>query len=117
MNPEHSTSSDDAFEETLALAGEYRPDTSGAEFGFTTRLTARIGELRREGEAPGRTLWDEAIAWLWGGAAGAAPVVAGLAIWFFVANGLELHLSLDTSFDSLYDHLSAYLPSFSLSGG
>ena len=116
MNSNHSTSSDDNFEETLALARDHHPDTSGAEFGFTTRLTARIGELRREGETPGRTLWDEAIAWLWGGAAGAAPVVVGLAVWFFIANGLDVHFSLDTSFDSLFDHLSAYLPSFSMSG-
>jgi hypothetical protein len=116
MNSNDPTSGDNAFEEALTLAREYRPDTGGAEFGFTTRLSARISELRREGEAPGRSLWDEAIAWLWGGAAGAAPVVAGLAIWFFVANGLELRFDGETGFDSLYHHLSAYLPSFSLSG-
>jgi len=114
-NPTPPTDSD-AFADTLALAREYSPDTAAAEFGFNSRLSARIAELRREGEAPGRSLWDEAIAWLWGGAAGAAPIVAGLAIWFFVAHGLDLHLSLDTGFDSLLDQLTAYFPSFSSFG-
>jgi hypothetical protein len=119
MKPNHppSETERDGFAETLALAREYQLDTSRAEFGFSTRLAARIGELRREGETPDRSLWDEAIAWLWGGAAGAAPIVAGLAIWFFIANGLDLKLAGDTSFESLYHHFSAYLPSFSSSGG
>lgn len=101
---------DDDFARTLADARNYRADTSRAELGFGTRLTANIAELRRDGNTPGRSIWDEALAWLWGGAAGAAPVVAGLAIWFVIANGLNPHLSLDSGFDGLFTHLSSYLP-------
>ena len=101
---------DDTFARTLNEARDYRADTSRAELGFSTRLSANIAELRREGNAPGRSVWDEALAWLWGGAAGAPPVVAGLAIWFVIANGLNPHLSLDSGFDGIFTHLSSYLP-------
>ena len=97
-----------ALDATLALAREYRPDIARTEFGFGTRLSAQLADLRREGIEPGRTLWDEALAWLWGGAAGVAPVVAGLAVWFLIANGLSIHL--DSNVDSLFHHLTSYLP-------
>jgi len=98
----------DEFEDTLALARDYQPDTSRAEFGFNARLSSHLAELRREGVSPAGSLWDEAIAWLWGGAAGTAPVVAGLAVWFVVANGLNIHLESDLG--SLFQHLTSYLP-------
>jgi len=98
----------DQFEATLKRARDYRPDTSRAEFGFETRLSARLAELRREGITPAGSFWDEALTWLWGGAAGTAPVVAGLAVWFFVANGLNIHL--DSNLGSLFQHLTSYLP-------
>lgn len=107
----------DIFTEMLTLAREDRIDTSRAEFGFETRLAARIAELRRAGEAPDRNLWDEAIAWLWGGAAGAAPLVAGLAIWFALVYGLDFRSGESSGLDSIYHHLSAYLPSFPPAGG
>ncbi len=107
MSTPSDTPSDD-FEATLALARDYQPDTSRAEFGFGTRLSAHLADLRREGVTPAGSLWDEALTWLWGGAAGAAPVVAGLAVWFVVANGLNIHL--DSDLGSLFQHLTSYLP-------
>lgn len=115
-SPSEHEAADAAFDATLALAREYQPDVSRAEFGFGTRLTAQLADLRCEGIEPGRTIWDEALAWLWGGAAGAAPIVAGLAVWFFIANGLDLRLDGGTNLDSVYHHLSSYLPSFSADG-
>ncbi len=103
-----SDKSPDDFDAILELARAYQPDTSRAEFGFEARLSARLAELRREGFTPAGSLWDEALTWLWGGAAGTAPVVAGLAVWFFVANGLNIHL--DADFGSLFHHLTSYLP-------
>ena len=94
----------------LTLAAEHRPDTAAAELGFATRLSANLSSLRRDGEAPGRSFWDDALAWLWGGAAGAAPVVVGMALWFFVANGLDINLSMESGFDGLFTHLTSYLP-------
>ena len=107
MSQQSETTSDE-FEDTLALARDFQADTSRAEFGFETRLAARLADLRREGLSPAGNLWDEALTWLWGGAAGTAPVVAGLAVWFFIANGLNIHL--DSNIGSLFHHLTSYLP-------
>lgn len=77
------------FEELLALAREHRPDTSRAELGFEARLMARIREARQSG---GASLWDEALSWVWRSAAGLAPVVAVMLVWFFLAHGLRLEV-------------------------
>ena len=53
-------SEDAALDALFAAAREDRPDTSRAEYGFETRLWARLADAMQ-----GRNEWTEFVAWCW----------------------------------------------------
>jgi hypothetical protein len=68
---------DDHLDHLFGAARQAKPDTSRAEFGFETRLLARL-RAEREQTAP----W---FAWMWRLVPVFAAVVLALGIWNYVA--------------------------------
>ena len=90
------------YDELIELARECQSDTTRAELGFEARLMARIREHRQNGTS---SIWDEAVSWVWRSAAGVAPLVAILLVWFFVSHGVDI----DPSSGHALDFLGSYL--------
>jgi hypothetical protein len=86
-------------EELIELARQHRPDPG--DFGFETRLRARLRELREEAETTGVF-----ARWLWRASWGLTPVTTGLAVLFLISHGL----TLPAGAESILAHLAAFLP-------
>ncbi len=96
------------FDTLLTLAREHRPDL-GPGPGFDTRLQARIRALRDEATDLGgfSALFTN---WLWRTSWGLTPLVAILALFFTLSNGL----SLPEGAESIVNHLASLLPTDNL---
>ncbi|MBL9155743.1 MAG: hypothetical protein JNK37_24920 [Verrucomicrobiales bacterium] len=92
---------DNAYEELIALAREHRTG-SDADFGFETRLLARIRQARAESEG----VVDLFGRWLWGTAWGLTPVLTVT----LLAVGLLHGFSLPAGAESVVTQLSDWLP-------
>ena len=76
-----STQSDEQLDKLFAAARAARPDTARMEFGFETRLLARLrADL-------GRSAAGAWCAWAWRLLPGFAAVVLAMGVWTFAANG------------------------------
>ncbi len=69
---------DDQLDKLFAAARQEKPDTSRAEYGFETRLMARL-------RAQPEPWWT----WAWRLMPGFAAVVVALAVWDFAAPGQD----------------------------
>ncbi len=74
--PDDPSAHDDALDALFATARARRPDTARAEFGFETRLLARLAAERNE--QPG---WRDFTTWCWRLLPGFAVVTLVFALW------------------------------------
>ena len=92
---------DNTFEDLIGLAREHRTGSNG-DFGFETRLLARLRQARAE-SAGVMELFGR---WLWGAAWGLTPILTAT----LLAIGLLHGFSLPAGAESVVTQLSEWLP-------